>query len=338
VTGRVMGASAPGKILLVGEYAVLEGAPALVAAVGARAEAHPAAPGARPSQPEARAALRRAEDAFGPLGGGLTVDVSELRRGARKLGLGSSAAAAAAAVGAVAVARGIPLDPERLFPLTYAAHREIQPHGSGVDVAAAVHGGCLRFRMRGEGLPDVEPASPPEGLVIRVVHTGAEASTHGFLTRLEAFARESPDRYRIAFDLLADAATAAVRAFADDASAFVEAAGRYGEIMAGLGALASLPIVSPPLRRIEALARRHGGRSKPSGAGGGDVAVAFFDSRGAVDEFERDCRRAGFSPLPLGLFAPGVQPIAGPASSRPSYRERRSRASESRGSSSRARS
>ncbi|MDH5492738.1 MAG: hypothetical protein OEY14_12365, partial [Myxococcales bacterium] len=95
------GASAPGKLMLIGEYAVLEGAPCLVAAVGARAIARVRAQGeaanrARP-MPEVEAARARAEAVWGPIPHALDVQVEALRRAGRKLGLGSSAAAAAAA-------------------------------------------------------------------------------------------------------------------------------------------------------------------------------------------------------------------------------------------------
>ena len=109
-------ATAPGKMMLSGEYAVLDGAPAVVAAVQRRAEVRvvagdydgPIARGlkhAEPCFPEVDATRRLAEAELGiELDAELTVDVSQLRGEEVKLGLGSSAAAAAATAAAAGTA------------------------------------------------------------------------------------------------------------------------------------------------------------------------------------------------------------------------------------------
>jgi phosphomevalonate kinase len=56
---------------------------------------------------------------------------------------------------------------------------------------------------------------------------------------------------------------------------------------------------------VAACARAVGGAAKPSGAGGGDLAVCFTP----LDAHERlhaELARAGFAPLPVGLGAPGL--------------------------------
>ena len=98
--------SAPGKLMIAGEYAVLDGAEAVVDAVGRRAYAHLGSFAQEPLPLEAGAARARAEALLGAVPGALSIDVSELRQAGRKLGLGSSAAAAAAAAGVVFAAHG----------------------------------------------------------------------------------------------------------------------------------------------------------------------------------------------------------------------------------------
>ncbi|TNF61233.1 MAG: hypothetical protein EP303_05910 [Deltaproteobacteria bacterium] len=100
-----VGASAPGKALLCGEYAVLEGAPAVVAAVGRRVsvawrEDQTTVP------PEVEATLQLAQAEVGQVPWSLTLDVSDLEQDRIKLGLGSSAAAATATAGAVFATHG----------------------------------------------------------------------------------------------------------------------------------------------------------------------------------------------------------------------------------------
>ena len=60
---------------------------------------------------------------------------------------------------------------------------------------------------------------------------------------------------------------------------------RAGNALAALGQAAGLPIVTPPFARAAALARELGGAAKPSGAGGGDVGVAFFTDQEAAATF-----------------------------------------------------
>jgi len=55
------------------------------------------------------------------------------------------------------------------------------------------------------------------------------------------------------------------------------------------------------------LAARVGGAAKPSGAGGGDCAIALFRDEGAEAAFIADATRTGFTVIPIRL-APGAAP------------------------------
>src|SRR5262245_37809403 len=136
-------ARAPGKVVISGAYAVLEGAPAIVAAVDRYVTAD-ARRTADAVTPEVRAALgNRDAPAF---------DARALRRGDNKLGLGSSAAILVASLGAVALRDLGPLSDDALaaqvFEPALAAHRAAQGGGSGIDVAASTYGGVLIAQRR----------------------------------------------------------------------------------------------------------------------------------------------------------------------------------------------
>mgnify|MGYP002149612297 CR=1 FL=1 len=131
--------------MLSGEYAVLDGAPAIVAAVGARAVAELAASEAHtPSvPPEVSATWRLARERFPALPvTPPSLDVRALRdpTGAQKLGLGSSAAAAAATAGLALARAGFALDAvatrSTLFELAFEGHRVIAPDGAIADLPA----------------------------------------------------------------------------------------------------------------------------------------------------------------------------------------------------------
>jgi phosphomevalonate kinase len=307
---RTMGASAPGKLLLAGEYAVLEGAPAIVTAVQARAFAlFVEGPADGPDHPEGAAARTLAETRFGAVPARLTIDATALRAGDVKLGLGSSAAIAAACAAAVAAYHG--RDPERpesdVLALALEGHRAVSPEGSGADVAASVRGGLVRFERRGETV-HVDPLAWPSGLVVRVVWTGKAARTSDFLRKVAELAEASPALHRERMDALRARAVELAAAFADAAaSEIVTASGIYGEAMGALGEAARVPIVEARLASIDALARRFGGRAKPSGAGGGDVAVAFFADPDALPAFDAACREADLLPVEFELGGPGAR-------------------------------
>jgi phosphomevalonate kinase len=78
--------------------------------------------------------------------------------------------------------------------------------------------------------------------------------------------------------------------------------------MGALGRAAGVSIVTEELQKIAHLADNHGGAAKPSGAGGGDVAIAFFINNNDALSFDAACRAEALDLLDLGLGAPGVRP------------------------------
>ena len=151
-------ATAPGKLILTGEYAVLEGAPALVIAVNRRVVAtRRIAP--RGSSPfliavaDEVAARKGADHPATKAAMEIVVDSSMFYQGTHKLGLGSSAAVtvAAAALALAADTKSIPvIDKVEVLSIATAAHARAQgergARGSGADIAAAVFGGVLAFQ------------------------------------------------------------------------------------------------------------------------------------------------------------------------------------------------
>jgi len=303
--------SAPGKLMVIGEYAVLEGVEAVVTAVDRKAYARvrsgdlPAAPA------EARAAYARVERAFGVLGAEPSVDVSSLRAQHAKLGLGSSAAAAAASAGLALAQHGREWSSDsgrsELFEAAFQGHKDIAPQGSGADVAASVYGGFIRFRRSGDSA-EVAPIAWPSELTLQVVWTGQEARTSTFLVRVSELASARPELYRARMDALTQEAARFISALREQRTLEVlESTAAYGRNMAALGEAAGVPIVTEVLSRVAELALRAGGAAKPSGAGGGDVALALFPDPHASERFVELCREQHFELLALRVGAPGVR-------------------------------
>lgn len=306
--------SAPGKVVISGEYAVLSGTVAIVAAVDARARVRwwrgGDEQGALP--PEVLEARRVAEAQLGAVSDvRLLLDTEALREGDRKYGLGSSAAGAAAAVGAILDAQGLALDAARrpsLLAMAHEGHRSVAPKGSGVDVAAASLGGFLRFRRNGPEIAEAKPIVWPEGLVPALVWTGSPARTSELVQKVDALKERDPAAHQRAIGGVAEAAVRFADALArGDIAESIAALDAHGLAMAALGRAADAPIVTEALARAATLARELGGAAKPSGAGGGDIAIALLPNRAAVDELFRRAPALGLTPLDVALGAEGVR-------------------------------
>src|SRR6185503_14672970 len=187
-------AAAPGKVVLSGAYAVLEGAPAIVAAV----DRYVTADASRPAE------LVTAEVGAAIAGGALDkapwFDASPLRARlpdgtSRKLGLGSSAAILVASLAASAEEASEGSLRAAIFPAALAAHRSAQPGGSGIDVAASTFGGVLRATLR-DGDLAIAPHPLPPDVVIEVFESPIAASTARLLERVRALRAADPARYQ----------------------------------------------------------------------------------------------------------------------------------------------
>lgn len=291
---------APGKVVISGAYAVLEGAPALVAAV----DRYVLADTARPAPlltPEVAAAIGSARAPY--------FDASELRSGEQKLGLGSSAAILVASLAALE----LELEPtltdaalgERLFARAVDAHARAQGGGSGIDVAASCYGGLLLARRSGGAL-EVQPRVWPSGLAVTVWASTKPASTAGLLAKVRELAERDPARHRRLLQAQADASEAAARALGDTASQpLLDALNRQREVLDELGQAAGAEIVTTAVRQLAELGQRDGAAVLPSGAGGGDIMLHVAPEPPSA-AWQRLAANLEHVAVPLGLGARGV--------------------------------
>jgi mevalonate kinase len=305
--------AAPGKIFLVGEYAVLEGGVAVLAAVSRYAVAQYIR-GAWPQSPVVDEAVKGSCAAIGEAStalpsGSVMVDTDSFCQGKAKIGLGSSAATAVATVAAMFETAGVSIEgrQQEVFAIAEAAHQAAQGGvGSGADVAAAVYGGFIKFTRPAEGPPVIEPIAVPASLHLVVFWTGESADTRTLVESVRSYSRSAPSSYRMLMGALRTTAERFVSELgAGRATGAVVAAGRYGRQLAELGKAAGVPIVTETFERAAALARELGGDAKPSGAGGGDVGVALFATPEAAALFARACQPA-LSVLDVSLAPSGV--------------------------------
>jgi phosphomevalonate kinase len=237
------------------------------------------------------------------------VDVTALKdESGQKLGLGSSAAAVVAALGWQAMSRGedprLPLVRTRIFRAARAAHARVQDGGSGVDVAASVHGGALRYATSREGA-SLRVLELPTDLVL-VVHASGTSARTSDLRRLVDRKRARDPKDHVFADLTAMAVQAA-DAFTTSARAFVAAARAFGDVLEALGHAADAPIVTPATRDLARAAASEGAAFLPSGAGGGDVSV-WIGTAPPSQVFVELARARSMRVLPLQVDRGGVRP------------------------------
>ncbi len=257
--------SAPGKLILFGEHAVVYGQTAIAAAVGLRSTVslwHHDGPTHIRNSSFDDFRLRRAVSMALPAHG-IAVDIgSELPPGR---GMGSSASIAVAMVRAAAALAGEQPEREALFERSLALERIFHGTPSGVDNAVALSGGLLRFR-RGPPL-ELEPLELAQPLHLVVLDSGSPGSTAELVAAVRA-ARPRVDRVLDAIGRLAEQATGLL----DDHKALGNAMNDAQAMLVLLG------VSTPRLSELCSLARDAGALgAKLSGAGGGGVVVALAE-------------------------------------------------------------
>jgi len=301
---RTVVSSAPGKIVLSGEYAVLDGAPAIVMAVNRRARAalididggisQVRAPGYTEEIGRFASldgdfrwlggqvpfgvvdAVWRAADAF-QLGAQLIdLDTSNFidAEHHRKIGIGSSAALTVALCAAIRRST----DAGTIMAVAQRAHADLQGGvGSGVDIACSLSGGLIGYRVEGAS---VTALGWPEGLSYRVIWTGVSASTRDKLSKLNT-GISRPSRVR-----LVGAAEGMAQAWQSaDADRIIKQYRSYNEHLRRFSVDHDLGIFDAGHEEIWRAAGDVHLSYKPCGAGGGDVGILFGTDETALDSF-----------------------------------------------------
>ena len=302
-------ARAPGKLFISGEYAVLLGAPAVACAIGRHVDARFLS-GDSAEDPEAarwrlaagEILLRHGLDPA-PAGRPLEIDSKALYSdGGIKLGFGSSAAVAVAVTGLLLASQDRGRRSPSIDRLRIAddLHRELQgPGGSGVDVAASLHGGVIAA----EG-DRVDSLHWPQCLHCEVIFTGRDADTAHAIGRFREALQGGKGAH---FSALCAAAEAARRVWNRSPDAIVAAVQEYAAVWRKLDRSAGLGVYSREHLRLESLARAADCVYKPSGSGGGDCGLAFSTDRGKLLALRETVREAGFPPLAVDLGVEGLR-------------------------------
>lgn len=278
-----MAASAPGKLILFGEHAVVFGEPALSTAIDLRIEvlSRPHSEwlvdGASLDAPRYRYVKAAVNRAGGSDPQWLEVR-SQLPGGA---GLGSSAAVAVATLAALRSKAGA-LDVPGIARDAFDVEHEVQGRASPVDTStASAGGGILVLREPRENLLwSIERDTrrwflhrcelPPLDLVIG--NTGIGAATGPLVAKV----KDRVDRDPQAAEMIREIGRISLDGLQAIQTKDLEGAGRLMDRNHAL--LTELGVGHPALDRLVAAARKHSFGAKLTGAGGGGSIVALTDA------------------------------------------------------------
>lgn len=185
-----------------------------------------------------------------------------------ELGLGSSSAVVAATLYALAQLFGPRLDAMDLFEMGLDAIQRVQKLGSGADLASAIFGGTIYYVNREPRL--VTPLKI-DSLPMMIVYSETKASTVSFVQQV----RERYRKYPTVMQPIINAMLYAV----DQGRAAIDehdwtTLGTLMNIQHGL--LHALGVDTPALAEIVFTAQQNGALgAKLSGAGGGDCAIVL---------------------------------------------------------------
>lgn len=283
-------ASAPGKLMIYGEHAVVYGSPCIVTAVDQRVrvsvepngegEIHVCSPNVGLDEYHKKINRLGKDDlpksmAFVEMLVKRFYEKHQIKQGIRistesdfstQFGFGSSAAVVTALAMVLAKYFKIEMNKKEIFEIAYQAVLDVQGVGSGFDVAASVYGGTLYYVTPGTIIENIYDGNLP----MVVGYTGVKADTPTLVRQVAELKRNEKwvdSVFGDIKDLVDEAKTLFVK------KDFV----RLGKLMnKNQKLLSTLNVSSLELDKLIRAARDSGADgAKLSGAGGGDCMVAF---------------------------------------------------------------
>ncbi len=321
---------APGKIILFGEYAVLDGYDALVIAVDrhvhtdvSKASSLAVDAGRFGRFPTTSNApeLPLIEDVVAQMGlaqGHFTLTSSGFECSEGKLGLGSSAASTVAFVGAALAHLGRKVRPKVAFKIAQNSHHRVQGLGSGTDIAASSFGGALLYNWNGQesghirhklaissnyGTAHLTPVTSPIKSIL-TVWTGQPANTRDLVIDVQK--KKQTTNYKACISKLGEsAARGHVGWTRGNRSKIIESIDIANEAALALGELTRVPLWTSAHHHLaKSVGAR--GRVKMTGAGGGDLAWVIGSTKTIEDELEAELIADGYLCFRMSIETSGL--------------------------------
>lgn len=301
--------SACGKIILLGEHAVVYGRPALAVPISLAVEAcvQPAkseGQGVQMLIPRWGVEQQIRENNNQGISGSLyeTLQVLGLEKEQmtievfphlpKAVGLGGSAALAVAVIRALDVRFELGLGNERINALAFECEKAAHGTPSGIDNTLATYGNALLYQNT--GTPEFSHIAPGKPLHLAIGLTGKESLTAQTVGAVRSAWKRHQARYDGIFDQIGSLTNSAAEAFR--AGHLTE----LGELMnLCQGYLNALQLSTPELEELNHIARERGSLgAKLTGGGGGGSMIALCESRDHAIDVLGGMEAAGYSGFP----------------------------------------
>lgn len=277
-------ASAPGKVILFGEHAVVYGEPSLVAALDRRTYVDVetrrddkinissvlgsnTTSGSELSwdlEDEFRYVKKAVALVFDRLNSSTGLDITIKSEVPPASGLGSSAAVSVATIMAVSDILGLKIDMKEIADMGHKVELEVQGTASPTDTSISTFGGVLIVKPLEKKVEQIEAELP---LVIG--YTGVERSTKVLVDKVRRLRDEYPN---LVNPIIRD-----IGRLTREAKDLLETGGDVGELMnVNHGLLEALGVSTEQLSKAVYAARKAGASgAKLTGAGGGGCMIAL---------------------------------------------------------------
>ena len=303
--------SAYGKIILLGEHAVVYGRPAIALPIPLAVEAAVRKEGdginvliprwgieqkVRPSAPGFAGIIATLMSQIGLANENMTIEV--FPHIPRAMGLGGSSALAVAILRAADEAYGLQLSDGRINELAFECEKTAHGTPSGIDNTVATYGAPLLYqRQQDEAQQQARFTNVTLGQPLEMVIgvTGKESLTADTVARVRASWQQYPDRYESLFDQIGQLTTIGHDALQEGR---LEELGELMNLCHGY--LNALQLSTPELEELVHIARRHGaiGAKLTGGGGGGSMIALCPDATNAV---QRAFEAAGYKAISITL-------------------------------------
>ena len=303
-------ASAPGKVILFGEHAVVYGKPAIAAAITKRiyVKSRRIDSGIQIfSEDKTESSIEYVKHAIELVIGtkrmkkqGIDVTIdSELPVGG---GLGSSAALSVATIKSVSTLLGVDLGKEEIARLGREVESKVQGASSGIDPFVSTYGGAIYYR---DGRFDRQQINPfPGSRSIVIGYTGSSSSTKNMISNVSHLREKYPKIIDHIFDVIGDISERAKIIFDGDLRKNENELGDLMNLNNGL--LEALGVSSFSLSNLVNASLLAGALgAKITGAGGGGCIFAL--SSGREKEVSTAIKMAGGVPIPVEISFDGVR-------------------------------
>jgi len=313
-------ASAPGKLMLMGEHSVVYGHPCIVTAVDQRLKVtvtrngedifYLEAPnldlttysktiddlGKKPLPKSVRFIETLYKNFLQKHPQDTSIHVTTNSEFSSYVGFGSSSAVTVAFAKALTEMYGIHLTKKELFDLCYETVIEVQGVGSGFDLAAAIWGGTIYYVTPAKEIEELDFSSAS----LIVGYTGIKADTPTLVRMVRGLKQENPGKINQIFNKISVLVEQGREAIKDHEWA------KLGELMnKNQDLLRKIQVSTKELEDLIGSANKAGALgAKLSGAGGGDCMLALVD-KDNQEQIKQAINQSG-EVISVGLHAQGV--------------------------------